>query len=358
MNNNLSPTLADAIQRFDRVELIPWTTPLEHLPRLSDALGIRLWIKRDDLTGIAFGGNKVRKLEFYFGRARETGADTVLITGAIQSNYVRVASACAARLGMECHIQLEERVPNVDMIYRNSGNVLLDQLLGATIHLFPVGEDEKAADHQLNEIAVELSARGRRPFVIPLGADHPPLGSLGYMRCAAELLEQTSTFDHVVLASGSGQTHAGLLVGLRTLGWRGSVIGICVRRPAGPQKARIARQCEKAAGLLEIPNPVGMPDIELHDVVLQPGYGIMNDVTADAIRACARLEGLLVEPVYTGRAMAGLFECVRQGRFRRNEKVIFLHTGGLPALFAYEKDLRSNVLNEKALRLPTVRKPG
>jgi D-cysteine desulfhydrase family pyridoxal phosphate-dependent enzyme len=343
MPNKPTPTLADAIRRFDRVDLVPWITPLEHLPRLSDALGVELRIKRDDLTGLAFGGNKVRKLEFYFGKARAIGADTVLITGAIQSNYVRIAAACAARLGMECHIQLEERVPNVDALYRNSGNVLLDQLLGATIHSFPVGDDEEAADRRLVEVSAELSAKGRRPFVIPLGADHPPLGSLGYMRCAAEVLEQAGTFDHVVVASGSGQTHAGLLFGLRTLGWRGCVIGICVRRPAGPQTARIAGLCEKAAGLLEMPNPVGMPDIELHDDVLPPGYGIMNDAIASAIRACARLEGLLVEPVYTARAMAGLFEAVRQGRFRKNEKIIFLHTGGLPALFGYETALRSKV---------------
>jgi D-cysteine desulfhydrase/L-cysteate sulfo-lyase len=343
--NHVAPLpIARALDRYPRVEFLLGTTPLERQPRMSAALGIDLLVKRDDLTGLAFGGNKVRKLEFYFGKAKAANADTVLITGAVQSNYVRVVAACAARLGMDCHVQLEDRVANVDETYRTSGNVLLDELLGATLHSYPVGEDEAGADRRLHEIASDLAAQGKRPFVIPLGADNPPLGSLGYVRCARELLDQCGDVDHVVVPSGSGQTHAGLLFGLRAHGWNGPVSGICVRRAAPLQTARIAGHCEKIAALLDRPNPVRPEDIQLHDDVLAPGYGIINDAVAAAIRDCARLDGLLVEPVYTGRAMAGLFALVRDGRLPKGKKTVFLHTGGLPALFGYATDLRRMVV--------------
>ncbi len=332
-------------EAYPKAALLPWVTPVEHQPRLSRELGVDLWVKRDDLTGLAFGGNKVRKLEFYFGQALRAGADTVLITGAVQSNYTRVVAACAARLGMQCHIQLEERVPDVDSIHRRSGNVLLDQILGATIHSYPVGDDEAGADQRLREIAVDLRAQGRVPYVIPLGADNPPLGALGYVECAGELLNQLDGIDVVSLPSGSGQTHAGLLFGLRRLGWRGRVVGICVRRDARAQSARIAGHCLKLAGLLGESSPVKDVDIELHDDTLAPGYGIMNEQVAQAIALCARLDGLLVEPVYTGRAMAGLMARVRGGSISEGARVVFIHTGGLPALFAYETHLRSMVID-------------
>lgn len=332
--------LSLTLERFPRIFFVPWMTPLERQSRLSEKLGIELMVKRDDLTGLAFGGNKVRQLEMYFGKAVAENADTVLITGAVQSNYARVAAACAARLGMACHIQLEERVPNVDEIYRTSGNVLLDELLGATLYSYPAGEDEEGADRRLEDIAATLAAQGRRPFVIPLGPAHPPLGALGYIRCAAELLEQSREFHSVVLASGSGHTHAGLLFGLRALGWNGTVFGICVRRSASLQRVRIESHCHNIAEMLEIANPVQPSDIDVCDDVLAPGYGLINDAVAAAIRDCARLDALLIDPVYTGRAMAGLFAHVHSGRLPRRAKVVFIHTGGLPALFGYETGLR------------------
>ncbi|MES2208239.1 MAG: D-cysteine desulfhydrase family protein [Pseudomonadota bacterium] len=334
----------DILNTFERVPFLTWETPLERLPRLSETLGIELSVKRDDLTGLAFGGNKVRSLEYYFGKAKAADADTVLITGAIQSNYVRVVAACAARLGMECHIQLEDRVPNVDTIYRKSGNVLLNELLGATLYFAPTGIDEEGADLQLAEIATKLTARGRRPFIIPLGPNHLPYGSLGYIRCSGELLRQTDTFDHLVLGSGSGQTHAGMLFGLRARGWNGKVIGICVRRAAAAQRSRISGHCEKIAAMLGIPNPVNDSDIELHDDVLHPGYGVINSFVANAIKDCARLEGLFIDPVYTGRVMAGLRACTEKGLIPIFANTIFLHTGGLPAIFGYETALRNNGL--------------
>jgi len=340
--------LSAAMANLPRAPFLPWTTPVERQPRLSAALGIDLLVKRDDLTGLAFGGNKVRQLEFYFGKARAADADTALITGAVQSNYVRVAAACAARLGMACHVQLEERVPNVDEIHRTSGNVLLDQLLGATLHTYPVGEDEAGADRRLREIADGLERQGRRPYVIPLGAGNPPTGALGYIRCAEELLGQSGDPDHVVVASGSGHTHAGLLFGLRAFGWKGTVHGICVRRAAALQSARIADHCDRLAAMLAVPNPVAAADITIYDDVLSPGYGVLNDAVREAIRTCAHLDGLLVDPVYTGRTMAGLFGCARDGRLPRSSRVLFIHTGGLPALFGYATELRENVIGAAA----------
>lgn len=340
--------LSAAVASLPRTPFLPWATPIEPQPRLSEALGIDLLVKRDDLTGLAFGGNKVRQLEFYFGKACAAAADTVLITGAVQSNYVRVAAACAARLGMACHVQLEERVPDVDEVYRTSGNVLLDQLLGATLHTYPVGEDEEGADRRLREIADGLERQGRRPYVIPLGAGNPPTGALGYIRCAEELLAQTDDVDHVVVASGSGHTHAGLLFGLRAFGWSGTVHGICVRRAAALQNPRIASHCERIAAMLSVPNPVATAGINVYDDVLAPGYGVMSDAVLEAIRTCARLDGLLVDPVYTGRAMAGLFRCVRDGRLLRDSRVLFIHTGGLPALFGYATELQRNMVGTTA----------
>jgi len=336
--------LSAAVAAQPRTQFLSWATPIERQPRLSDSLGIDLWVKRDDLTGLAFGGNKVRQLEFYFGKALAADADTVLITGAVQSNYVRVAAACAARLGFACHVQLEERVPNVDEIHRTSGNVLLDQLLGATLHSYPVGEDEEGADRRLREIAEGLEQEGRRPYVIPLGANNPPTGALGYISCAEEMLAQAGDVDHVVVASGSGHTHAGLLFGLRAFGWNGTVHGMCVRRAASLQAPRISALCDRIAAMLDVSNPVAMSDINIHDDVLSPGYGVMNDAVSEAIRRCARLDGLLVDPVYTGRAMAGLFHCISDGRLPKGARVLFVHTGGLPALFAYASELRKNTI--------------
>jgi len=271
----------------------------------------------------------------------------VLITGAVQSNYVRVTAACAARLGMQCHVQLEERVAGMDETYRHSGNVLLDDLLGAVRHAYPHGEDEAGADRRLNEIAAELQAKGRKPYVIPLGPDNPPLGALGYVDGARELLGQAQGgFDYLVLGSGSGLTHAGLLFGLRLLGWQGRVIGICVRRPAAAQAQRIAGHCQRLGELLGVANPVIAADIELRDQVLAPGYGLMNPPVAEAIHLAASLEGMLVEPVYTGRALAGLIDARQADAIDGGSRVVFLHTGGLPALFGYERDLRAQAMGK------------
>jgi len=329
---------------FPRVSLATAPTPLEAMPNLSKHLGgPSLYVKRDDLTGLALGGNKARQLEFYFGAAKAEGADTALITGAVQSNFVRSAAASAAKLGMDCHVQLEERVPDPDSTHRNSGNVLLDKLLGATIYSYSEGEDEAGADRRIHEIADELKAKGRKPFVIPLSPGHPPLGALGYVVAAQEILGDLATsglkIDEIVVASGSTSTHAGLLYGLRALGCDIPVIGICVRRTSDQQTPRVFARCREIAELLEMDLPVTEADVITEHPSLAPGYGQLNPMTLEALQLAASKEGLILDPVYTGKVMAGLIHRVRNGAYADEANVLFIHTGGQPALFAYETEL-------------------
>jgi len=313
------------------------------MPNLAAALGHgdRLYVKRDDCTGLAFGGNKVRQLEFYLGEAQAQGADTVLITGAVQSNFVRTAAAAAAKLGMHCHVQLEERVAKSDPEYRNSGNVLLDRMLGATIHSYPEGEDEEGADRQVREIAAELAAAGRRPYVVPLAPGHKPLGALGYVDAAREILaqlrDQELRIDEIVVASGSGSTHAGLLFGLRAMGSAIRVTGICVRRAADIQRDRIAARCADIADLLGTARVVEAEDAITVDDYLAPGYGLLNAPTVRAIDLAARCEALILDPIYTGKVLAGAIR--RAGETGPDHSLLFVHTGGSPAAFAYSAAL-------------------
>lgn len=325
---------------FPRAELAHRPTPLERMPALTRRLGgPPLFVKRDDCTGLAMGGNKARQLEFYMGEALARDADTVLVTGAVQSNYVRSTAAAAAKLGLACHVQLEERVPGRDEAYRRSGNVFLDRLFGATIHRFPVGDDEAAADRALDEWAEALREDGRRPYVIHLSPEHPPLGALGYVEAADELLDQLEEWnagiDTVVVPSGSAATHAGLLVGLATRNRNLRVIGMCVRRPAGSQRERVLRICAGTADLLGMADVVDPSAVTTRDRTLAPGYGRPSPETVEAVKLAARLEGLLVDPVYTGKALAGLVEMVRRGELDDSAGVVFWHTGGTPALFGY-----------------------
>jgi D-cysteine desulfhydrase/L-cysteate sulfo-lyase len=335
------------IDELPRVVLAHSPTPFEAMPNLARALegelprGAQLFVKRDDCTGLAVGGNKVRQLEFYFGQALAEGADTVLITGAVQSNFVRLTAAAAAKLGLACHVQLEDRVPHSEHAYRNSGNVLLDRILGATLHAYPHGEDETGADRNLGAIAEGLRREGRKPYIIPLAPGHKPYGALGYVVAAREILAQLREgriqIDEIVVASGSGHTHAGLLTGLRALGSSIRVTGVCVRRGAELQRPRIVGRCAEIAELLGIAPAVEDGDIQLIDDFLAPGYGRLNEATREALRLAARREGLLLDPVYTGKVMASFLALARQPE--PEASLLFLHTGGTPALFAYEAEL-------------------
>lgn len=330
------------LDSLPRAVLMSFETPIEEMPNLGAATGgATLFVKRDDLTGLALGGNKVRQLEYYLGEAVEQEADTILITGAVQSNFVRLAAAAARKCGMDCHLQLEERVPKNDPVYKNSGNVLLDKVLGATIHSYPDGEDEEGADANLHEIASGLKGEGRRPYIIHLAPGHPPLGALGYVDAAREIVAQSEEsgieFDEVVVASGSGNTHAGLLFGLRAAGSEVPVTGVCVRRAAEPQKPRLMNRCQQIADLLQMDNVVKDDDIVLLEDHLAPGYGRMSETVKSAFRLAATTEGLITDPVYTSKTMAGFIDRARDSG--AGKRLLFIHTGGQPALFAYEKDV-------------------
>ncbi len=330
---------------FPRVQLAHRPTPLEAMPNLTRTLGgPDLYVKRDDCTGLALGGNKARQLEFYFGDAVARGATTVIISGAVQSNLVRSTAAAAAKLGLRCEVQLEERVAGMGSEYRRSGNVLLDHLFGATVHSYPDGEDERGADASLQAIADRVRGEGGRPYVIPSSAAHPPLGALGYVEAADELLAQTEAadidLDAIVLASGSATTHAGILVGLRRMGRKDvAIYGICVRRNRAAQATRVLEWATRTAELLEMDPLVEEADILTVDDYLAPGYGHPSGDTLEALELGARTEGLVLDPVYTGKVFAGLIGLIGSGVLGPGSNVVFLHTGGTPALFAYSEVL-------------------
>lgn len=326
------------LAEMPRLRLARDVTPLERLDHLSRInTGATLWAKRDDLQGLAMGGNKVRQLEYYFGQARAEGADTILITGAVQSNFCRLTAAYAAKLGWGCHIQQEERVATNDPLYRCSGNVLLERMMGAHLHSYPHGEDEAGADANLETLADALRAKGQKPYVIHLAPGHAPLGALGYVDCAVELLQQLAEqdlgIDHIAIPSGSGATHAGFLFGMRAMGSDIPVTGYCVRRDAGQQKPRIEKRCAEIAELLQMDNLIRPEDVVVNDRFLGPGYGKLNAPTDRAISLAARTEALLLDPVYSGKCMAGALNLA--GNRPEGEHVLFLHTGGTPGVFAY-----------------------
>lgn len=342
---------ADAIPRLDalpRVRMAHLPTAVEEMANLRRALfpdgtGPRLLVKRDDNTGIALGGNKVRQLEFYLGEALGKGADTVLITSAVQSNYMRTCAAMAARLGLECHLQMEERVPKNDPLYRTNGNVLLDRIAGAHLHSYADGEDEAGADRAVEELADRLRSEGRKPYVIHLGPTHPPIGAVGYVDAARELLGQLAesgeTVGRIYVGSGSAATHTGLLWGLRAFGSAIPVTGVCVRRPAAQQGPRVRANLDRLSALLDHDPGFTEDDVAVSDVSLGPGYGRVTDPIREAIALAGSREGLFVDPVYTGKVLAGMIAELRTGAMAPDETALFVHTGGQPGLFAYGEDV-------------------
>ncbi len=325
--------------QFPKAGFVSNPTPSEPLRRLSETLDVDLWIKRDDLAGPSFGGNKTRQLDYYLGAAIAQDCDTILITGAVQSNFVRTAAALAAKLGMRTIVQLEARVPDQDPLYQRSGNVLLNQLLGAEVIYYSYGEDEAGADAALRVRAEQERAKGHRPYVIPLALGNPPLGALGYVDAANEIMDETPDYDVVVVASGSGLTHAGLLSGLLTRGFAGRVIGSCVRRDKVQQIARIRAVLDGLAALNTSLRHVSSGKVSIWDGALGPGYGKIGPAAYSAMTMVAQCEGLILDPVYTAKAFAAIPALVDSGTIRKGSKVLFVHTGGLAALFAYQTDL-------------------
>ncbi|NIY49296.1 D-cysteine desulfhydrase [Cedecea colo] len=319
------------LTRFPRLEFIGGPTPLEYLPRFSDYLGREIYIKRDDVTPIAMGGNKLRKLEFLAADALREGADTLVTAGAIQSNHVRQTAAVAAKLGLKCVALLENPIATHADNYLSNGNRLLLDLFDAEIEMC---DALHAPDQQLEEIATRLEAQGFRPYVIPVGGSNA-LGALGYVESALEIAQQCEgavSVSSVVVASGSAGTHAGLAVGLEQVMPDVSLIGVTVSRTIAQQQPKVEALQRAVAHSLEL---TASAPIRLWDDYFAPGYGTPNEEGLEAIKLLARLEGILLDPVYTGKAMAGLIDGVAQKRFKDEGPIIFVHTGGAPALFAY-----------------------
>lgn len=321
------------LARFNRLDLISAPTALEKLERLSAWAGRDIYIKRDDTTTLAMGGNKVRKLEYLAADALAQGADTLVTAGAIQSNHVRQTAALAARLGLGCVALLENPTGTEDPSYLRNGNRLLLDLFDAKVELV---ENLDNADEQLHAVASRLRASGKRPYLVPIGGSSA-VGALGYVRAGFELAEQIShtglDFAAVVLASGSAGTHSGLALALAHALPALPVVGVTVSRSEDTQRPKVQALAERTAQLLEVALPETFR-IELWDEYFGPRYGEPNAGTLAAIKLVASHEGLLLDPVYTGKAMAGLLDGIGRQRFNEGP-LIFLHTGGAPALFAY-----------------------
>lgn len=306
------------------------------MPNLTKLLGgPQLWIKRDDCTGVATGGNKNRKLEFLMGEALAQGATHIVTQGAVQSNHVRQTVAVAAKLGLKCTAVLEHRVQTNDSDYNDGGNVLLDRLMGASIEYRAGGTDMQAA---IDEVGARLKAAGEVPYVIPGGGSNPT-GALGYVSVAMELLAQANDIplriDHLVHATGSAGTQAGLVAGLEGLNSGIHVLGIGVRAPKDRQEANVYKLAQATAEKLGLKGGIRREAVEANCDYVGAGYGIPTEGMAEAVAMLARTEAIFLDPVYSGKGMAGLIDLIRKGTFRTDENVVFLHTGGQVGLFAY-----------------------
>ena len=322
-----------------RIKLGTLPTPLVEAPRLSAALGgPRIFIKRDDLTGLGLGGNKVRKLEFIMADAKAKGADILITTGGSQSNFALQMTAAARRLGMDVLLILTRGVhPEMQ------GNQLLNHLLNAEVRIIEEGLDDLDKVYEiLNEAAEELRRKGRKPYVIPIGG-FTPLGTAGYFNAALEikqqLEEQKVDVQYIFMADGSGGTHTGLMVGRKYLGMSWQLIGISVLYSRDRLKAMIAEQANNLAELLGAGLNFSPDEVIVSDEYIGQGYGMLTEACIEAIRLVAQTEGIFLDPVYTGKAMSGLIDFIRKGKISAEDTVIFMHTGGQAALFAYAGEL-------------------
>ena len=333
---SLCKELSITLAKFPRIALGHLPTPLEPMDRLSEHLGgPRIWVKRDDCTGLSSGGNKTRKLEYLMADAVGQGADTIITQGATQSNHARQTTAAAAKLGMECHILLEDRTGSNDANYILNGNVLLDRLHGASVSKRPGGADMNA---EMETLAQGLLGQGKTPYIIPGGGSNP-IGALGYVNCARELVEQADgaglKIDAMVHATGSSGTQAGLVAGLAALKSDIHLLGIGVRAPQEKQEAMVFDLAERTAAHMGTGVTVARDEVRANCDYVGPGYGMPTPGMVAAIKLLARTEGLLFDPVYSGKGLDGLIDQVRRGYFDGMENVVFLHTGGSAALFGY-----------------------
>lgn len=325
------------LARFPRRFIAHLPTPLERLDRLSKELGgPEIWIKRDDCTGLSTGGNKTRKLEFLMAEAELEKADIVMTQGATQSNHARQTAAFAAKLGMQCHLLLEDRTGSNDPNYKTNGNVLLDHLHGATTETRPGGLDMNA---EMEAVADRLRAQGKRVYTIPGGGSNPT-GALGYVNCAIELLTQANDrglqIDHIVHATGSAGTQAGLITGLKATNANIPLLGIGVRAPKDVQETNVYNLACKTAEKLGCAGVVQRDDVVANTDYVGEGYGIPTDSGMEAIKLFAELESILLDPVYSAKGAAGMIDLIRKGAFSKEDRVVFIHTGGAAALFGYD----------------------
>ncbi len=309
----------------ERIVLAHLPTPIEPLPRLTKLLeGPQLFIKRDDLTGLGLGGNKTRKLEYLAADALAQGCRTLITTGAVQSNHCRQVAAAAARLGLGCILVLAGEDPGM-----RQGNLLLDELSGAKLVFVPKEE----RDQRLQQAFTHAEENSMQPYIIPYGGSNP-IGVQGYIQAMQELQDQNLQPDWIVLASSSGGTQAGLLLGAKQISFSGRILGISVDKPADELTQTIMALANQTAAWLDIDKKIKSEDVLVNDAYCRAGYGVLQPAETEAIRLFARTEGILLDPVYTGRAAAGLIDLIRKGFFSPDETVLFWHTGGIPALFA------------------------
>lgn len=309
-----------------RVQLAHLPTRIEELPRLTAHFnGPRILVKRDDQTGLAFGGNKTRKLEFLVAEALEQGAKTLITGGALQSNHCRQTAAAAARFGLDCILVLNGEMPD-----QPSANLLLDQLFGAEIVTI---KDRALRDQTLQQTYDKALADGRGPYLFWYGGSNPT-GTLGYTFAMKEFMEQNVHADWIVFGTSSGGTHAGLVLGQRVFGFKGKVLGISIDEPEEWLKTRVSSLASDASEKIGERLDFTREDVLATEEYCKAGYGVLTDAEREAVQMFAKLEGLLLDPVYTGRAAAGMIDLIRKGFFKKDETILFWHTGGQPALFA------------------------
>ena len=309
-----------------RVHFAHLPTRIEELPRLTEYLkGPKILVKRDDQTGLAFGGNKTRKLEFLIAEALEQGAKTLITGGALQSNHCRQTAAAATRFGLDCILVLNGEMPD-----QPSANLLLDQMFGAELVTI---KDRALRDQTLHETYDRAVAEGRKPYLVTYGGSSPT-GALGYAFAMKEFMEQNVNADWIVFGTSSGGTHAGLVLGQRLFGYAGKVLGISIDEPEDWLKNRVSGLASEASEKMGERIEFRLEDILANEEYCRAGYGVLTDAEREALKLFAKYEGLLLDPVYTGRAAAGMIDLIRQGFFKQDETVLFWHTGGQPALFA------------------------
>lgn len=324
------------IAKFPRLSFAHLPTPLEPMKRLTEFLGgPRLWIKRDDCTGLSTGGNKTRKLEFLMADAAKRGANVIITQGATQSNHARQTAAAAAKLGMDCHILLEDRTGSTDENYNFNGNVLLDRLHGATVSKRQGGANMQA---EMETLADSLTQDGKTPYVIPGGGSNP-IGAIGYANAALETMYQATSIGlniaSLVHATGSAGTQAGLVTGFKALGSGVPVLGIGVRAPKDKQEENVFDLARQTADYMGLGDIIERSDVVANCDYVGDGYGLPTPGMVDAVTLLARSEGILLDPVYSGKGMDGFIDLIRKGHFKKDSDVVFLHTGGSVGLFGY-----------------------